>query len=125
MRFNAALRDARPVASAIPSNPPPRPPAKYSAATGQLIRPDSPKLIAVVRPKAPTASNEEPMAQIIGMPVENRRPRTIRNPPPIPKKPDNAPTPSAALATGNGLRVLGFQSWQTLRVEAGEIAPAT
>ena len=64
------------------------------------------------------------MAQIIGMPVENRRPGTIRNPPPIPKKPDNAPTPSAALATGSGLRVLGFQSWQTLLVDAGEIAPA-
>src|ERR1700730_17169421 len=72
--------------------------------------------MAVVRPKAPTASNEEPMAQIIGMPVENRRPRTIRNPPPIPKKPDKAPTPTAALATGKGLRVLGFQSWQTLLV---------
>src|SRR6266853_1706043 len=80
--------------------------------------------MAVVKPKALTASSEEPMAQIIGMPVENRRPGTIRNPPPIPKKPDNAPTPSAALATGNGLRVLGFESWQTLLVDAGVIAPA-
>src|SRR3981189_698407 len=80
--------------------------------------------MAVVRPKAPTASSEEPIAQIIGMPVENSRPGTIRKPPPIPKNPDSAPTPRAAGAAGSGLRVAGFDSWQTLPVGAGDAAPA-
>src|SRR5260370_1455467 len=57
-------------------------------------------------------------------PAENRGPGPTRTPPPIPKKPDNTPTRSAALATGTGLRVWGFQSWQTLLVDAGESASA-
>ena len=50
--------------------------------------------MAVVRPKLPTENSDEPMALRIGMPVASMRPGTIRKPPPMPKKPDTAPTTS-------------------------------
>jgi hypothetical protein len=39
------------------------------------------------------ATSEVPAALGGGMPVASIRPGTIRNPPPMPKKPANAPTP--------------------------------
>src|SRR5215469_672613 len=51
-------------------------------------------IVAVVRPKLPTESSDEPIALRIGMPLPSMRPGTIRNPPPIPKKPEIAPTTS-------------------------------
>ncbi|MCY1248915.1 hypothetical protein D9M72_624020 [compost metagenome] len=52
-------------------------------------------MIAVVRPKVPTASNDVPTALMSGMPVASRRPGTIRKPPPMPKKPEQVPVKSA------------------------------
>ena len=41
--------------------------------------------MAVVSPNAVTAKSEDPIAFRIGMPVANKRPGTIKKPPPIPK----------------------------------------
>jgi hypothetical protein len=48
-------------------------------------------LAAVVAPKAVTATSEVPIALASGMPVASISPGTMRKPPPMPKKPDNAP----------------------------------
>jgi hypothetical protein len=52
------------------------------------------RVVAVVRPKLPTEISDEPMALRIGMPLPSMSPGTIRKPPPMPKKPEIAPTTS-------------------------------
>jgi hypothetical protein len=47
----------------------------------------------VVAPNTPTENSEEPTAWIMVMPVAAISPGTIRKPPPMPKKPETAPTP--------------------------------
>jgi hypothetical protein len=63
-------------------------------------------LSAVVSPKAPTASNDFPMALIIGIPVAKTSPSTIRNPPPTPKNPAATPTTSAVPPASQGRLLL-------------------
>ena len=60
-----------------------------------------------LRPKAVTETSEEPMALISGMAVAPISPGTIRKPPPMPKKPDSAPTAKPMpISSGNSFGML-------------------
>src|SRR3977135_1600510 len=83
-------------ASRPPASPPSTPPTMNGAARLHAPSPDAAEFGAGVAPEAGTPTSEDPIALMIGIPGENIRHGTIRKPPPMPKKPDNAPVPSPA-----------------------------
>src|SRR5579862_4606299 len=72
--------------------------------------------MAVIKPKSVTAINEEPIALINGMPVPSMIPGTIRNPPPMPKKPAMPPI-RAPMAITRGA-IVGVRRTSALPPEA-------
>jgi hypothetical protein len=73
-------------------------------ATGQSTRPDMAWLKEVATPKIATDTSDDASALESVMPVANIRPGTMRNPPPIPKKPAAKPvtTPIGASLAAKG-----------------------
>ena len=59
------------------------------------------------------------MAKVSGMPVASIRPGTIRKPPPMPKKPENRPTPKPMPSSGGRSRLAVAGDQADLRIATG------
>ena len=78
----------------------------------------------MVRPNAVTATSEELTAFMIGMPVASISAGTMRNPPPMPKKPDTVPVASPRPAIAGMLDQSIFTSGRPMRARVFSISAA-